>query len=145
MEFAVDSNLLVYASNPTAPFHEITVAAISKLLGRGESLYIFPQNLVEFWVASTRPISANGLGLSIAQAEVELIKIKGSFELLTERAAIYAEWEKLVVKHHVLGKNVHDARIVAQMVVHGIDNILTFNTKDFKRFTNITALDPSGV
>jgi predicted nucleic acid-binding protein len=39
---------------------------------------------------------------------------------------------------------VHDARLVALMNVHGVRQILTFNTGDFVRF-EIEALHPSAV
>lgn len=72
MDFSIDSNILVNSANEASPFHQITRTAISKLISRGDNLYIFPQNLVEFWVAATRPLVANGLGFSILQAESEL-------------------------------------------------------------------------
>lgn len=68
--------------------------------------------------------------------------IKNIFRLLDESPAIYPEWERLVVMNGVSGKNVHDARIVAQMNVHNIGDLLTFNTQDFSRFTNIDAVEP---
>ena len=40
---------------------------------------------------------------------------------------------------------VHDARLVAAMIVHGIPNLLTFNLPDFKRFTEITVISPEEV
>jgi len=50
-----------------------------------------------------------------------------------------------VVDFEVSGVKVHDARIVAAMLVHKISHILTFNTKDFSRYSGIciTAVDPS--
>jgi predicted nucleic acid-binding protein len=40
---------------------------------------------------------------------------------------------------------VHDARIVATMKAHGIKNLLTFNSDDFKRYTEITVHHPQGL
>jgi len=45
----------------------------------------------------------------------------------------------------VLGKNVHDARLVAAMLEHNITHLLTLNVKDFKRFDEITVVDPAEV
>ena len=74
-----------------------------------------------------------------------MVRIKEVFSLVDETPAIYPEWERLVTVHGVLGKNVHDARIAAQMNVHQIGNLLTFNTRDFQRFNEIKAIEPSGV
>ena len=45
----------------------------------------------------------------------------------------------------VQGVKVYDARLVAIMTVYGVESVLTFNTADFKRYSNITALHPSSV
>jgi predicted nucleic acid-binding protein len=47
------------------------------------------------------------------------------------------------VDHRVSGAQVHDARLVAAMRVHGVKRILTFNTRDFTRFTGIEAIHPA--
>jgi predicted nucleic acid-binding protein len=35
------------------------------------------------------------------------------------------------------GKQVHDANIVATMLVHGVDTLVTINTDDFTRFEKL--------
>ncbi|MEI6442036.1 MAG: hypothetical protein WCO29_02610 [Nostocales cyanobacterium ELA583] len=35
-----------------------------------------------------------------------------------------------------MGVNVHDARLVAVILAHGLTHILTFNISDFKRYSN---------
>ncbi|MCA1639831.1 MAG: hypothetical protein LC768_16145 [Acidobacteria bacterium] len=37
--------------------------------------------------------------------------------------------------YRVSGKTTHDARIVAAMQTHKIENLLTFNVSDFKRYS----------
>ncbi len=51
----------------------------------------------------------------------------------------------LLVAHGVSGVQVHDARLVAAMHVHGVGRILTFNAKDIARFTDVEALLPRDV
>ena len=145
MEVAVDSNILVFLADPQSLFHADSESAARKLLQDGDILVIFPQNLIEFWAVATRPVLSNGLGFTGTQVVAEIEQIRSIFRLIPETPQIYPEWQRLVTAHNVSGKNVHDTRIVAQMLVHGIDNILTFNTKDFKRITNITAIDPSSI
>jgi predicted nucleic acid-binding protein len=101
-------------------------SAISTLRSRGEQLYIVPQNLIEFWNVYTRPLERNGLGRSVTEAQAEVNHLKVLFPLVLDTEAIYQEWERLVVAHTVRGVNVHDARLVAAMVVHGLTHILTF-------------------
>ena len=55
---------------------------------------------------------------------------------------MFAEWERILIHQQVSGKKAHDARLVASMKVHGITNILTFNSADFSRYLGITIIDP---
>ena len=48
-------------------------------------------------------------------------------------------------QHEVSGKKAHDTRLVASMIVHGLDTVLTFNVADFKRYTMIAALHPAAI
>ncbi|MGD9630163.1 MAG: type II toxin-antitoxin system VapC family toxin [Pyrinomonadaceae bacterium] len=92
-----------------------------------------------------RPADKNGLGRTIEQTERDVQAIESSFTILPDGPAIYPEWRRLVVAHSVLGKQVHDARLVAAMNVNRITDLLTFNGDDFKRFPNITIIDPAAV
>ncbi|WP_372726689.1 type II toxin-antitoxin system VapC family toxin [Nostoc sp. TCL26-01] len=116
--------------------------AIRKLRSRGEQLHIVPQNLIEFWCVYTRPIERNGLGRSVTEAQAEVKRLKELFPLLLDTEAIYQEWERLVIAYGIRGINVHDARLVAAMLVHGLTHILTFNVSDFARYSEITAVNP---
>jgi len=49
----------------------------------------------------------------------------------------------LVSAQKVLGKKAHDTRLVATMQRHGLTHLLTFNSSDFQRFTNIVVLNPT--
>ena len=89
--------------------------------------------------------SVNGLGKTPSEAANELAGIKSNFPLLSDTSAIYQEWETLVAAFSVSGKNTHDARLVAAMLVHGVTHLLTFNTGDFTRYTGVTVLDPAVV
>lgn len=119
--------------------------ALGVLRQRGEDYYLTSQNLIEFWRTCTRPIDRNGLGMTIAQAEAELTRLENLFPILPDTPEIYPEWRRLVVTYNVMGVNVHDARLVAAMLVHGLTHILTFNTSDFARYSEITAVHPTAV
>lgn len=59
------------------------------------------------------------------------------FDLLPETPEILPTWRKLVHDYRVSGIQVHDARIVAAMMVHQVDQILSFDLDDFKRYIGI--------
>jgi predicted nucleic acid-binding protein len=87
----------------------------------------------------------NGLGLSPEEADLELTQLEGLFRLLPDVSSIYPIWRRLVVAARVSGRQVHDARLVAVMLAHGISHLLTFNTSDFTRHKGITVVHPQDV
>lgn len=106
---------------------------------------LVPQVLYELWVVATRPVAANGFGLTPSQAGTELSRLQALFPLLLDTPPIFAEWQRLVLAHQVAGKDAHDARLVAAMAVHGLTHLLMFNGADFSRYPQITVLDPAAV
>jgi hypothetical protein len=98
--------------------------------------------LVELWVVATRPTGENGLGMEPAAVQDLFTRFSAIFSLLPESPDTFARWQELVVRYGVCGKNAHDARLVAAMLVHGLSHVLTFNGKDFARFSEITVIAP---
>ena len=137
MDWLIDTSILVRTIHAGNQYQALAVDAVGRLSRRRETLCVVPQNLIEFWAASTRPPSANGLGLSIDDAAAELTRIRVLFILMLENETIFQNWQKLVTIYKVSGKTTHDARLVAAMQTHGIKSLLTFNTDDFKRYSDI--------
>jgi predicted nucleic acid-binding protein len=144
MAVLLDTNILLRILQPHSAHAHIAERALATLRNRNEELHIATQNLVEFWAVATRPAHENGLGFFVEQAMSQVLGLKRLFILLPE-ASLQAEWERLVTTFRASGKNSHDARLVAAMVVHGTKNILTFNGQDFSRYAGITVLDPRTV
>ncbi len=145
MNLLVDTNIALRRIDLQARDHPVVVAALTALRRQRAGLFLAPQNLVEFWSVATRPASVNGLGLGAVRVDRIVRRLEHKFTILPETPAIFSEWRRLVVAHGVIGKQVHDARLVAAMRVHGIDRILTFNTGDFARYPGIVAVHPSSV
>ena len=139
----VDTSLLVRTMQPHHELSVVAKRAIDKFRLQNRSLYLVPQNLVEFWVVATRPVGQNGLGLSIPEAASELMRLKSMFPLVPDAPAIYEVWENLVIQYQVSGKPAHDARLVAAMQVHGITAILTFDRTGFSRYAGIEVVHPA--
>lgn len=145
MPYCIDTNILRRWAEPGTPMCELAREAVKTLRIKGEIVVVTPQNLIEFWSGATRPAAANGLGMTPPQADNEIGKLERLFPLLEETPAIYPEWRRLVVAAKVSGAKVHDARLAAVLGVHGITHILTFNTADFRRFHNVTAVHPADI
>lgn len=145
MIYLIDTNVLLRFADRTHSLHPTLRAAVRKLRTGGHRLRTTPQNFVEFWNVATRPTERNGFGLAPAKADRLLRLVERLFPLLPDSPAVYPEWRRLVVSFGVSGVQVHDARIVAAMRVHGVTHILTFNTADFVRYSTrgIVAVDPT--
>ena len=146
MSYAVDTNVLARAVQENHPMHRIAKESVKALFDRGDEVYGLAQIFYEFWVIATRPLEQNGLGLSATEAQKHLTEFETTLALRTDIPAVYPEWMHLVSDRAVMGKNAHDARIVAAMVAHGISHLLTFNGRDFKRFQDIiTVVEPDDI
>jgi predicted nucleic acid-binding protein len=136
----IDTNVLVYASRPTAPQHEAARAALAAVEARGGTAWISPQVLREYLAVVTRPqATAPALPMAIAIADVRVFQ--ASFEVVPEGREILERLLALLQTYPGSGKQVHDANLVAAMLVHGIRRLLTFNGSDFRRFAGEIELD----
>ena len=141
MRWLADTNILLRSVQAPHPTYDTVSRAVSILFDR-EDLHITAQNLIEFWAVATRPITENGLGLTLTETAVELTKLKATFTVLPDTADVLPIWEELVVRYEVRGKQSHDARLVAAMKAHHLTHLLTFNDRHFQRFDEITVVNP---
>ena len=80
----VDTNLLLRIADPGARQNQPAADAVASLLAAGHEACICPQNIIEFWAVATRPISANGLGWSIARTDQEVTEMAAHFVMLPD-------------------------------------------------------------
>lgn len=147
MIYLADTNFALRFAFRQNPQHHTVRQAVRTLRQKGNEIFIVPQTCVEFWNAATRPAKNNGFGFSVTDADFFLRLVERIFPLLPDNANVHQEWRKLVVDFGVSGVQVHDARIVAAMLVHQVTHILTFNTSDFTRYSSIgiVAVDPKTI
>lgn len=142
MAYLVDTNVMARWTMPRDPHYAACRRVVRDLRANGQPVYITPQNLMEYWAVATRPAQVNGFGLTVEQASVRMCLLQRNFQLLPDTPAIYPLWQGLVVRYGVIGRQVYDARIVAVMQAHNVTQILTLNGGHFRRFTEITVIDP---
>jgi predicted nucleic acid-binding protein len=142
VDVLADTNIILRRLHRAHPQHRQAREAILRFSKEGNRICVTSQNLIELWTVSTRPAENNGLGLTPAQADRVLARVESSVLRLPDSDDVYAEWRRLVVAHGVSGKTTHDARLVAAMIVNRVTHILTFNTHDFARYTEITVVHP---
>lgn len=140
-----DTNILLRSLHSADPHYDVVKNAVKLLRLQNETFCVAPQNLVEFWAVATRPLNENGLGMPVTSAAQEIAALREFFRLLPYTADVLERWQRLVLDQGVVGKQTHDAHIVAVMQVYSVASILTFNGAHFKRFPGIGVLDPAQV
>jgi len=141
--YLVDTNVLLRLSRLKDPQHRLVKTALDQLNGKGVALYFSLQNIAEFWNVCTRPADRNGFGLTIVETDSLLEFIEGTMRFVPDNDQVYSIWRQLVIAHNVRGVQVHDARLAAVMLAHGVSHILTLNQSDFARYPNIQPVHPS--
>jgi predicted nucleic acid-binding protein len=138
----VDTNVLLRFLEPEDSGYSLIRSVMRAIRGRGDEICFASQSLVEFWNVCTRPADRNGLGLSIPETDRRARIVEGQFLRLTESEHVHEQWRRLVVRYSVHGVQVHDARLVAAMLAHGVPQLVTLNERDFKRYQEISAIHP---
>jgi predicted nucleic acid-binding protein len=141
----LDSNILLRISKSDDPQQAVIGQALRVLVGQGVRLCYTSQTLGEFWNASTRPFDKNGFGLSVAETDRLARVIERDFDFLPDSREVHDRWRSLLVVHDIQGVQVHDARLAASMYVHGVGQILTMNSRDFRRFDGLYVRHPTDV
>lgn len=142
MHYLLDTNLLIRIVNPVDSQFRVARSAVHTLFKRRDRVVLVPQVIYECWVVLTRRITSNGLGYSPRNAVRLISKWRNALTFIDDQPGIQEIWFDLVERNSISGKPAHDARLVAAMINHKIDRLLTFNDADFKRFAEITAESP---
>jgi predicted nucleic acid-binding protein len=140
--YLADTNLLLRLADPDSEQHAVATQALARLLGKGDEVYLTPQNFIEFWAVATRPVEVNGFGWTSEQTAKEVADLQERFAMLPDSPEVFTHWLNLVQQRPIHGKRVHDARLVAVLQAHAVEHLITFNTADFAAFSFLSLIDP---
>lgn len=139
---AVDTNLLVYAHRSSMPRHEAARAALERLSFAPGGWAIPWPCVHEFVAVVTRPSSGvRATPVAIAFDALHAWLGHPRCRLLGESASHLDLWRALVERAGVTGGAVHDARIAAICLGHGVAELWTCD-RDFARFPDLRIRDP---
>lgn len=133
MAYLLDTSILARLANTADVQHTIAAQSVVELHRRGEMLQLTPQVLIEFRNVATRSQQLNGLGLSVQDAEMQSAGFESAFPLLPDNPDVFTAWKSIVEGLAIIGKQVHDARLLAVCHVHRVSHLLTFNVAHFAR------------
>jgi uncharacterized protein len=135
---AVDTNVLVFAHKQQSPFHVEAKRALDRLAS-SRTTWVIPWPCVyEFFsVVTNSRIYQPTSTAEQAVHQLEAWLQSPSVGLLSEHRDHWATLRPLLISRKLAGGVVHDAKIAAICVSHGVREVLTFD-RDFSRFPEIT-------
>ena len=139
---AVDTNLLVYAHRTDSEWHERAAARVREL-AEARSPWALPWPCIhEFLAIATHPrIWDPPTPTEAALDQVEAWLESPSLVLLAEGPEHWNELRGQIEAGRITGPRVHDARIAALCLAHGVRELWTAD-RDFSRFPSLATSNP---
>jgi toxin-antitoxin system PIN domain toxin len=139
---ALDANLLVYAHRAENPFHDAAAKFVNEL-AEGRAAWAIPWPcLHEFYGVITNPrIHQVPTPVDVALQQIDAWLESPSLHLLTETPTHWPALRELIARAKLRGAMVHDARIAALCLTHGVRELWSAD-RDFNRFPNLRVRNP---
>jgi len=139
---AVDSNILVYAHRRDAQWHDGAKARLGEL-AQGPAPWAIPWPcLHEFYAAATHPRAYDPPSTPAeAIGQIDAWLESPTLTLLAEPPGYWPELRALLDGGRVAGPMVHDARIAALCLRHGVRELWSAD-RDFGRFPALAVRNP---
>lgn len=139
---AVDTNLLVYAHRRDSEWHD-AASRVVRELAEGRAAWAIPWPCVhEFLAIVTHPrIYSPPSTTGKALTQIDLWLDSPAVVLLAEAGAHWAELRGLVESGRIVGPQVHDARVAAICLRHGVRELWTAD-RDFSRYPSLRTRNP---
>ena len=142
MSFAIDANLLLYASDEESPFHERATALLDEIAIGPELAYLFWPTAMAYLRIATHPaIFAKPLSHADARSNLEALLALPHVQAVGETDAFWRRFTEVADDVRPTGNLVPDAHIVALMLEHGVRTIWT-RDRDYRAFAGIRVKDP---
>ena len=139
---ALDTNVLVFAHRRDSEWHAAAAARVAEV-AEGPGSWAIPWPcLHEFLAIVTHPrIFRPATPIDAALDQVDAWLESPTLTLLTETSEHWARLRPLLRDGHVAGPVVHDARVAALCLQHGVRELWTAD-RDFGRFPALRCVNP---
>jgi toxin-antitoxin system PIN domain toxin len=139
---AIDSNILVYAHRTDSSFHEPAEACLLTRLEASLPWAIPWPCVYEFLGVVSHPrIYAPPTPLAVALDQVAAWLTAPNVVLLAEASGHWPALRTVLDQSQVIGPQVHDAKIAALCLRHGVKELWTAD-RDFGRFRGLKVVNP---
>jgi toxin-antitoxin system PIN domain toxin len=139
---AVDTNVLLHAHRSDSPWHEAATDCLEELAASGRLWAVPWPCLHEFVAIATHPrVFDPPTPLPDALRAVESWLGCPTLRLLGEAEGYWPVLREVLERSRVVGPRVHDARIAALCLHHGVAELWTAD-RDFSGFRDLRATNP---
>jgi toxin-antitoxin system PIN domain toxin len=139
---AVDSNLLIYSYREESQFHVAAKELVDSLRHQSASWAIPWPCVHEFIGIVTHPnIYKPASSLGAALTAVDAWVAGGNVHLLSEGPGYFEKLRELATTARLAGPRIHDARIAALCLHHGVSELWTAD-RDFSMFPKLRTRNP---
>lgn len=139
---AVDTNILVHAHRRDSRWHAPAAATVRRL-AEGTEPWAIPWPCIhEYYSITTHPrLYAPPSSPGQALAQLRAWRASPTLTLLAEDVDYWPVFDELVDSAHVRGGAIHDLRIAALCLRHGVSLLYTAD-RDFSRFARLATENP---
>ena len=139
---ALDTNMLVHAHRRESTFHDKARQLVTALAASG-SAWAIPWPCVHEFHGVVTNVRAFKPASTIAEASAQLSgwMASPSLVLLHEGVDHWAALQQLRVSARVVGGQIHDARIAAVCIEHGVRELWSAD-RDLNRFPSLSVRNP---
>jgi toxin-antitoxin system PIN domain toxin len=139
---AVDTNILVYSHRSDSAWHEAADACLASLAESSRTWAIPWPCIHEFLAIATHPrIFDPPSSMADALQQVECWREAPTLAVIGESSGYWGGLRILIEKGKILGGRVHDARIAAICLQHGVAELWSAD-RDFSRFPALRVRNP---
>ena len=139
---AVDTNILVYAHREDSEWHQTAYRRVAELAeGRAEWAIPWPCIHEFLAIVTHSKIFMPPTPLARALGQVDAWAETPSLIFLAESQVHWERLRGLLLAGKVTGPRVHDARVAALCLQHGVRQLWSAD-RDFGRFSDVTVVNP---
>jgi toxin-antitoxin system PIN domain toxin len=142
VSYALDANVLLYASDRHSRFHQRATEFLGGCAARAEVFYLTWPTIMAYLRIATHPaVFQAPLSPEDAARNVGALLGLRHVRVLGEEEGFWASYRQAIRGLPVRGNLVPDAHVAALLLQHGVRTLYTSDA-DFRRFTFLTIRDP---
>lgn len=136
----IDTNILVYAFNENSEFHNESLNFLNASMSGKITACISYQSLFEFYavVTDSRKVQFPAKPEQAISALNTLIN--SNIQILYPNESVINKVFELLITYNIKRQMIFDIMLISIMSVNNIENVITYNIKDFEFVKNLNVL-----